>query len=520
MHKLKQVIGKIVNIESQPVDFIRGDEKIEDIYAPLSSDVNAFLLLSGGRGDCSRYSFLACDPFLVVRAWGNKIEINNRHTTIEVVGNPFDMLQEILDGLKMPSVDIQLPFYAGAVGYFGYDLRYHLEKLPDVAENDLSLPDLYLIFPGIILVHDRIEQNYRIVTIGHRLHGEESEKGHQKIQKFQSKIRRAGPTPARLDASKTKQTSARGGQRPREMISPNPPTPPFGKGGQGGILKGGWGNFQVKDLTSNFTHDAYVSAIKRVREYIRQGDIYQVNLSQRFTFEFGGSPYSLFRALFAANPAPFYAYLNCGDFCVLSTSPERFIRREGSYIETRPIKGTRPRGKDPAEDERMKKELLESPKEDAELSMIVDLLRNDLGKACLPGTVQVKEHKRIEAYQNVFHLVSTVTGMLRRDCTQTDVLMAVFPGGSITGCPKIRAMEIIEELEPVKRGIYTGSIGYVSLHDTMNLSIAIRTAVYKDRCIYLSVGGGIVYNSDPETEYQETLHKGETFFKLLHQAAR
>ncbi|MDI6790237.1 MAG: aminodeoxychorismate synthase component I [Thermodesulfobacteriota bacterium] len=493
MHKLKQVIGEIVTIESQPVDFIRGDEKIEDIYAPLSSDVNAFLLLSGGQGDCSRYSFLACDPFLVVRAWGKKIKINNRHTTIELVGNPFDMLQEILDGLKMPSVDIQLPFYAGAVGYFSYDLRYHLEKLPDVAENDLSLPDLYLIFPGIILVHDRIEQNYRIVTIGHQLHGEESEKGHQKIQKFQSKIRTA---------------------------SPNPPLPPSKSPLAPLSQSGVWRDFQAKDLASNFIHDAYVSAIKRVREYIRQGDIYQVNLSQRFTFEFGGSPYSLFRALFAANPAPFYAYLNCGDFCVLSTSPERFIRREGNYIETRPIKGTRPRGKDPAEDEKMKKDLLESPKEDAELSMIVDLLRNDLGKACLPGTVQVKEHKRVEAYQNVFHLVSIVTGMLRRGCTQTDVLRAVFPGGSITGCPKIRAMEIIEELEPVKRGIYTGSIGYVSLHDTINLSIAIRAAVYKDRRIYLSVGGGIVYNSDPETEYQETLHKGETFFKLLHHAAR
>lgn len=485
MHKLKQVIGEIINIESQPVDFIRGDEKIEDIYAPLSSDANAFLLLSGGQGDCSRYSFLTCDPFLVVRAWGKKIKINNRHTTIELVGNPFDMLQEILDGLKMPSVDIQLPFYAGAVGYFGYDLRYHLEKLPDVAENDLSLPDLYLIFPGIILVHDRIEQNYRIVTIGHQLHGEESEKGHQKIQKFQSKIRTA---------------------------SPNPPLPPSKSPLAPLSQSGVW---RAKNFASNFTHDAYVSAIKRVREYIRQGDIYQVNLSQRFTFEFGGSPYSLFRALFAANPAPFYAYLNCGDFCVLSTSPERFIRREGNYIETRPIKGTRPRGKDPAEDEKMKKDLLESPKEDAELSMIVDLLRNDLGKACLPGTVKVKEHKRVEAYQNVFHLVSTVTGMLRRGCTQTDVLRAVFPGGSITGCPKIRAMEIIEELEPVKRGIYTGSIGYVSLHDTINLSIAIRTAVYKDRRIYLSVGGGIVYNSDPETEYQETLHKGATFFKLL-----
>lgn len=475
MDEWKKAIGQITRLDLQAAGFLGAAEKMEDIYAAFSQDRDAFLLLSGDQGDCSRYSFLCCDPFLAVSAWGTRIELRNRAGAVEITGNPFDLVQDILESLEIPALSHNLPFQGGAVGYWGYDLRYHLEKLPDLAQNDLSLPDLYLIFPGVILIYDRQEERYHLVTIEHRLPGEATEKGSAKIARLRAKLSKAPGYAGRMRA---------GG-----VTGPN----------------------------SNFTAPAYLAAVKRVQEYIRQGDVYQVNLSQRFLFPFAGSPYPLFRALFARNPAPFYAYLNCGDFCVLSTSPERFLWRQGNYIETRPIKGTRPRRKDAGEDKRMKKELLESPKEEAELSMIVDLLRNDLGKVCLPGTIQVKKHKRVEAYQNVFHLVSIVAGRLRQECTQMDILKAVFPGGSITGCPKIRAMEIIEELEPVKRGIYTGAIGYVGWPDTLNLSIAIRTAVYKNQQVYLSVGGGIVYNSDPEAEYRETLHKGETFFDLLHQ---
>ena len=257
--------------------------------------------------------------------------------------------------------------------------------------------------------------------------------------------------------------------------------------------------------------------MRRAREYIRQGDIYQVNLSQRFSFPFQGEFYRLLLQLFQRNPAPFYAYLNCGDFQILSTSMERFLLRQGDYLETRPIKGTRPRGRTPDEDEVMAQELMASPKEAAELSMIVDLLRNDLGRVCLGGSVKVKEHKRLEAYENVFHLVSIVTGQLRSNCRHGEIIRATFPGGSITGCPKIRAMEIIDELEPVIRHVYCGSIGYLGLHRNLDLNIAIRTAIACRGQVHFAVGGGIVYDSEEVAEYEETLHKGMTLFKVIGQ---
>ena len=233
---------------------------------------------------------------------------------------------------------------------------------------------------------------------------------------------------------------------------------------------------------------------------------------------FAGDSYSLFKALYQLNPAPFFAYVNAGDHQIVSTSPERFLLRSGSRVETRPIKGTRPRGKTPEQDREMKAALARSPKDDAELSMIVDLLRNDIGKVCAGGSVAVTQHKRLEAYQNVYHLVSVVQGTLAEGKDSVDLIRATFPGGSITGCPKIRSMEIIDELESHRRHVYTGSIGYISFHDTMDLSIAIRTAtVVGDRLVF-SVGGGIVYDSDPEDEYEETLHKGQTLMSVFQGA--
>ena len=275
------------------------------------------------------------------------------------------------------------------------------------------------------------------------------------------------------------------------------------------------GAYRVGPPQSNFTREAYLQALSRIREYIRQGDVYQVNLTQRFSFPLSGEPYYLMQRLFGLNPAPFYAFLNCGDFQVLSTSMERFLYRRGDYLETRPIKGTRPRGATPAADAVLRQELAESPKDDAELSMIVDLLRNDLGKVCRPRTVRVQEHKRLEAYQNVYHLVSIVAGQLQPECSAVDILRATFPGGSITGCPKIRAMEIIDELEPHVRHVYCGAIGYLGLHRNLDLNVAIRTAIIAKGQAHFAVGGGVVYDSREEDEYEETLHKGRTLFRLI-----
>ncbi|MFH1412403.1 MAG: aminodeoxychorismate synthase component I, partial [Candidatus Omnitrophota bacterium] len=268
-------------------------------------------------------------------------------------------------------------------------------------------------------------------------------------------------------------------------------------------------------LTSNFTKPGYISAVKKALEYIHAGDIYQVCLSQRFRSEWHGHPYELYRGLNAINPAPFSAFLDYGDHSIISSSPELFLRVSEDSIETRPMKGTRPRGKTPEEDILLKEELLSSAKDAAELLMIVDLERNDLGRSSLPGTVRVSENRRLEPHPTVFQTISVIRGSLDKRYGLMDVLRNAFPGGSITGCPKIRAMEIIEELEPTKRGIYTGSIGYISLHGSMDLNIAIRTMIKKGPEVYFQVGSGIVSDSDPETEYEETLHKARALIQAV-----
>jgi para-aminobenzoate synthetase component 1 len=422
------------------------------------------LLLSGGDLDCARYSLMGWDPFLVLRAKGSHISLEQAWGTSARLGNPFTVLDDLLGSLELSGPAPQPPFAGGGLGFFAYDLKSHLERLPATAVDDLGLPDMVLAFPSRLVIHDRWAGEFWQVGV----HYEDA----------------AGRY-----------------CRPEEAEMLNPSALP--------------GPYQVGPVQSNFSREAYLHAVKCIRDYIRQGDVYQVNLSQRFSFPFTGDSYSLLQRLFALNPAPFYAYLNCRDFQILSTSMERFLVRRGDYLETRPIKGTRPRGKTPEEDEALRRELAGSLKDDAELSMIVDLLRNDLGKVCRARTVKVSEHKRLEAYQNVYHLVSIVTGQLRPEASHGDILRATFPGGSITGCPKIRAMEIIDELEPQVRHVYTGAIGYLGVHRNLDLNVAIRTAIVSRRWGHFSVGGGVVYDSDDAEEYEETLHKGRTLFRLI-----
>lgn len=268
-------------------------------------------------------------------------------------------------------------------------------------------------------------------------------------------------------------------------------------------------------LKSNFTKEEFKNAVQSVREYIRQGDIYQANLTQRFSGETELTSFELYRDLRRFSPAPFGAFLNFEDAHILSNSPERFIRCVNKKIETRPIKGTRPRGKDKEEDLRLQQELRNSEKDRAELLMIVDLERNDIGRISKTGSVKVPELFVIEPYANVNHLVSTVVGELKDDKDVTDVIKATFPGGSITGAPKIRAMEIIDELEPTQRNVYTGSIGYIGFNGDMDFNIAIRTIIKNDKKVYFQVGGGMTWDSDPDEEYQETLDKAKSIMKAL-----
>jgi para-aminobenzoate synthetase component 1 len=458
------MIGRVVDLDIKSYEPPPGVENLADLFASVRGRPYAMLLLSGGELDCAGYSLMGWDPFLVLRAKGRRVLVQQEGVTKEYETDPWVVLEDLLGALALPGDSPLAPMAAGGLGFLAYDLKDHLERLPTTAVDDLHLPEMVFAFPRRLVVHDRRAGRFWQVGL-------------------------------------TCEHSRRR-PRPPQDAGNLPPTNSLG-------------SYWVGALRSNFTRPAYLQAITRIREYIRQGDVYQVNLAQRFSFPLSGEPYILFRRLFALNPAPFYAYLNCDDFQVLSTSMERFLYRRGDYLETRPIKGTRPRGLTPAADAELRRELADSLKDDAELSMIVDLLRNDLGKVCLPRTVKVKEHKRLEAYQNVYHLVSIVTGGLKPECTAVDILRATFPGGSITGCPKIRAMEIIDELEPNVRHVYCGAIGYLGLHRNMDLNVAIRTAIISRGQAHFAVGGGVVYDSREEDEYDETIHKGRTLFGLI-----
>ncbi len=457
------MFGRIADIVVRPFQPPGDGVGLAEVFAPYRRQPYAMLLLSGGDLDCASHSLMGWDPFLVFRSKGNRMQIVAGTESTELVGNPFEVLDDLLAALEISGSLPIMPFSAGGLGFLAYDLKTHLERLPATAQDDLGLPDLVFAFPRRLVVHDRRAGRFWSLEVVW-----EDARG-------------------RLSQSSTE-------------LSP---------------VKNDTQEFRVGRLQSNFTREAYLQAVSRIREYIKNGDVYQVNLSQRFSFPLQGDPYGLFCRLFALNPAPFYAYLNCGDGVIFSTSMERFLFRREDYLETRPIKGTRPRGRTPEEDEVQRQELVASFKDDAELSMIVDLLRNDLGKVCRARTVQVKEHKRLEAYQNVYHLVSIVTGELKPGASHVDILRATFPGGSITGCPKIRAMEIIDELEPQVRHVYTGALGYLGLHRNMDLNVAIRTAIVANGWGHFSVGGGVVYDSDEEAEYEETLHKGRTLFRLI-----
>jgi len=460
--------GRIADIEVRPLAPPPGVQDLADLFGAIRRRPYAMLLLSGGELDCAGYSLMGWDPFLVLQAKGTQVSWTLPGSSQECRGNPFTVLEDALAALELPGETPLNPMAAGGLGFLAYDLKNHLEILPQTAADDLHLPDLVMAFPRRLVVHDRRGGQFREVRVIH-----EDARG-----------RRSGGA--------------------NEAI-------PWGE------VAEPLGPYQVGPLSSNFSREAYLAAIRRIRDYIRQGDVYQVNLAQRFSFPFAGEAYTLFRRLFQLNPAPFYAFLNCGDFRVLSTSMERFLCRRGDYLETRPIKGTRPRGATPEEDAALRRELQDSPKDDAELSMIVDLLRNDLGKVCEPRTVRVAEHKRLEAYQNVYHLVSIITGRVRPGVGAADILRATFPGGSITGCPKIRAMEIIDELEPQVRQVYCGAIGYLGLHRNLDLNVAIRTAIINGGQAHFAVGGGVVYDSREQDEYEETLHKGRTLFRLIEQ---
>jgi para-aminobenzoate synthetase component 1 len=437
------------------------------LFAPWSERPWAVFLDSGfPHSRQGRYDIIAADPVATLQTRGNLTEIRHGNNTRLSPDDPFDLVKQALGESAADSA--ALPFCGGAIGYFGYDLARRLEKLPVLAADAENIPEMAVGIYDWALVVDHRERRSWLVGQG-----------------------RAPATAVRWPHLRHAFSQIQTIGWPRKDFSVD------------------------SEVASNMSFAAYGQAFRRIQHYIREGDCYQVNLAQRFSARCHGSPWAAYETLRHINPAPFSAFLNYPHVQLLSSSPERFLKVKGGTVETKPIKGTRPRSPNPEEDMYSREALRESLKDRAENVMIVDLLRNDIGKNCAAGSVHVPALFAVESYTTVHHLVSTVRGRLAEGRHALDLLRDCFPGGSITGAPKIRAMEIIEELEPNRRGAYCGAIGYVGFDGAMDTNIAIRTLIHSDHGIRFWAGGGIVADSVLEQEYQECYHKAAAMLTLL-----
>ncbi|MEK6567137.1 MAG: chorismate-binding protein, partial [Candidatus Omnitrophota bacterium] len=408
------------------------------IFESIKDKQNVFFLDSSLRRPAlGRYSFLGFEPFYIFKAKGQK--------------DSLDQLRGLLGRYRLANT--KFPFLGGVVGYLAYDFGLSLENIKEKAKDDLGLPDVFFGFYDTIITIDHWQRKLTVFSTGF------PEKSSFLAKKrSEQRLKEAVRQLARADIKKPRVQSQ---------------------------------SKQRGKIVSNFTKEKYLKAVTKAKDYIKKGDIYQVNLSQRFSAQTVLSSYDLYQKLRQVSPSDFSAYLDCGDFQIISSSPERFLNFDGKKVSTRPMKGTRPRGTNPRADARHKRDLLQSPKDKAELLMIVDLLRNDLGRVCKYGSIRVSSPRALEAYSTVYQTTASIEGVLHPEKDRLDLLKACFPGGSITGCPKIRSMRIIEELEPSRRAIYTGSLGYLSFNNTLDLNILIRTILKKSDEIYFQTGGGI-----------------------------
>jgi para-aminobenzoate synthetase component I len=486
----------------------RATEPIE--VAARFTDLPGLLFLDSAAHQHSdaQYSFLSADPRVVVRSKGLLTELREESHPgwNPVSGDAVSAGRRLLPTDPIPPLSGLPPFQGGLAGYIGYDWGAVLERLPRTRYDDLAIPDVILgLYDWVIAWDHRLGSAWLISTGLPAAGPEREQRARDRLAMVQERLRRS---PGSAEGTRLRGDGQRSLVTTGDSLGAAPTYPVSG------------GDAEHLALRSTFTHRGYLDAVSRVREYIIAGDIFQANLSQRFETTLPESPFDLYRRLRQWNPAPFAAYLDWGDLQVLSASPERFLRLDGErrQIETRPIKGTRPRGLGPMHDAALGRALAESEKDRAENVMIVDLLRNDLSRVCRPGSVRVPELFALEHHPTVHHLVSTVIGELAPSADAVDLIRATFPGGSITGAPKVRAMEIIAELEPTQRGVYCGSIGYLSATGAMDTSIVIRTYLALRGQVYFQAGGGIVADSDPELEYRETLDKARGLIETLVQS--
>jgi anthranilate synthase component I len=462
-----------------------------EIMADLETPVSAFLKLDKGGFSFllesveggekwGRYCFLGSEPSILFQSKGARVEISrDGRCEVQEGVDPLETLKQLLSDYHPVEVEGLPRFFGGAVGYLSYDMVRFFERLPDQTADDLNLPDSFFMITDTIVIFDHMLQKIKVVSNAH-VDGPPEKAYQQAIAKIDQLISRLRqPLPSRPVRAR--------------------PTGPL-------------------SLTSNFTKKAYETVVERAKEYIRAGDVIQVVPSQRFQAQIDIDPIDIYRALRTVNPSPYMFYLKFRDLKLVGSSPEVMVRLEGPLIELRPIAGTRRRGRTAAEDAAIAAELMNDPKERAEHIMLVDLGRNDVGRVAKIGTVKVTELLVVEKYSHVMHLVSHVVGELSEGKDCYDVMRATFPQGTVSGAPKIRAMEIIEAVEPTKRGPYAGAVGYFGFSGNMDTCIALRTLTVKGNRAYLQAGGGVVADSVPELEYEETLNKAQALMRAIELA--
>ena len=464
---------------------------VREVLADLDTPLSTYLKLANapytylfesvhGGEKWGRYSIIGLPCTTRVKVFGKKIHIESDNAAEKIIesDDPLAWIAEYQQQFKVAEVDGLPRFTGGLVGYFGYDTIRYIEPRLMGHENkdELHTPDILLMVSHEVVVFDNLRGKLFLITQVNPRESSAWVTGQARLSQLENQLRQTAPAYQHTGC--------------RHTVS-------------------------EEDFVSGFTETGFKQAVARAREYIMAGDIMQVVLSQRMSIEFNAPPLDLYRSLRSLNPSPYMFYLNLDDHYVVGSSPEILVRLEEGEITVRPIAGTRHRGKDEAEDMALEQELLADPKEIAEHLMLIDLGRNDVGHVSKTGSVKLTDKMIVERYSHVMHIVSNVTGDLRDGMSAMDVLRATFPAGTVSGASKIRAMEIIDELEPVKRGIYSGAVGYLSWNGNMDTAIAIRTAVIKDNKLYIQAGAGIVYDSVPESEWAETMNKGRAIFRAV-----
>lgn len=438
------------------------------IYQRLQGKKKFLLESSLKHENSGRFSFIGAGPFMELVGYGDQCQIIKKDGGEKIIGKPLEILKDMMAQCHH-DVDPLFPFVGGAVGFAGYDAIRQYEKIGDVPKDEMNVPDVHFLFFEVLVVFDHLEQKIYLVGAPH-VNGSSKEELLKQIEQVQQQIQNTVPETEENDATLTA--------------------------------------FQA-----SIPKHEFINHVTKAKKYIEEGDIFQVVLSQRLKATIEGDPFSLYRKLRVKNPSPYMYYFDYSDYYIAGVSPESLIKVKGKKVITNPIAGTRPRGKSEDEDKRLAADLLADEKELAEHKMLVDLGRNDLGRVCEFGSVQLTKYLQIENFKHVIHLVSEVEGVLKDKCSPIDALISTLPAGTVSGAPKIRAMEIINEMENCKRGIYSGAIGYVSGNGNLDFALAIRTMVIKGNEAFIQAGAGIVHDSIPEKEYEETLHKLKMFLE-------